>query len=222
MLNTHQVPIAVATSSSSHSFKLKTTNHSGLFSLFDTLVLGDDPRVKNGKPAPDIFLAAAAALGAQAADCLVLEDAPLGVAAGRAAGCLTAMVPDHRLGGEERQGADLCLPDLHSLNPADFGMPAYGYTPVTHVIFDMDGLLLDTQDMYSAVSAAILAQHGKLPDWDFKMRVIGRRAEEVAELAVQHYGLPYSGPEYLALHQQQLHKLFPDCQALEVSYREPG
>ena len=35
----HQIKTAVATSSSSHSFELKTSNHSGLFSLFDKLVI---------------------------------------------------------------------------------------------------------------------------------------------------------------------------------------
>ena len=53
----------MASSSSTSSFKLKTERHSGLFSLFDSIVLGDDERVKNGKPAPDIFLTAAASLG---------------------------------------------------------------------------------------------------------------------------------------------------------------
>ena len=42
---------------------------------------------------------------------------------------------------------------------------------VTHVIFDMDGLLLNTQSMYSAVSKQLLAEHGKQPDFDFKMKV---------------------------------------------------
>ena len=37
-------------------------------------------------------------------------------------------------------------------------------------------------------------------------QVIGRKAEEVAEMAVEHYSLPYTGPEYLALH-QVLHQL---------------
>ena len=59
----HQIPIAVASSSSTSSFKLKTVQRSGLFSLFDAIVLGDDERVKNGKPAPDIFLTAADSLG---------------------------------------------------------------------------------------------------------------------------------------------------------------
>ena len=51
----HKIPIAVASSSSTSSFKLKTMKHSGLFSMFDAIVLGDDPRVLNAKPSPDIF-----------------------------------------------------------------------------------------------------------------------------------------------------------------------
>ena len=39
-----------------------------------------------GKPAPDAYLLAAERLGADPAECVVLEDAPAGVAAGRAAG----------------------------------------------------------------------------------------------------------------------------------------
>jgi mannitol-1-/sugar-/sorbitol-6-phosphatase len=39
-----------------------------------------------GKPHPDPYLAGAAALGADPADCLVIEDAPAGIAAARAAG----------------------------------------------------------------------------------------------------------------------------------------
>ena len=56
----HQIPIAVATSSSSPSFLLKTEKHTGLFSLFDHIVRGDDERVARAKPNPDIFLVAAA------------------------------------------------------------------------------------------------------------------------------------------------------------------
>ncbi|MEO3937752.1 HAD-IA family hydrolase [Dermatophilaceae bacterium Soc4.6] len=48
--------------------------------------------VERGKPHPDPFVEAARRLGADPADCLVVEDAPGGLRAGRAAGCATLAV----------------------------------------------------------------------------------------------------------------------------------
>ena len=63
----------------------------GLAGSFDAEITGDD--VTQGKPAPDLFLGAAAKLGAEPADCVVFEDAPAGVAAGKAAGMPVIAVP---------------------------------------------------------------------------------------------------------------------------------
>jgi sugar-phosphatase len=49
-------------------------------------VLVSSDQVARGKPAPDPYLVAAERLGVDPAECLVLEDAPSGIAAGRAAG----------------------------------------------------------------------------------------------------------------------------------------
>jgi sugar-phosphatase len=49
-------------------------------------VLVTSDQVAHGKPAPDPYLLAAERLGVDPADCVVVEDAPAGVAAGRAAG----------------------------------------------------------------------------------------------------------------------------------------
>jgi sugar-phosphatase len=48
-------------------------------------VFGED--VEHGKPAPECYLRASEQLGVSPADCIVVEDAPAGIAAGRAAGC---------------------------------------------------------------------------------------------------------------------------------------
>lgn len=48
--------------------------------------------VEHGKPAPDPYLLAAQRLGVDPADCLVVEDAPAGLRAGKAAGCATLAV----------------------------------------------------------------------------------------------------------------------------------
>ena len=55
--------------------------------LIDATVSADE--VKKGKPDPDVFLAAAAAVSVPPARCVVVEDAPAGVEAGRRAGMKT-------------------------------------------------------------------------------------------------------------------------------------
>jgi len=51
----------------------------------ERIVSGD--RVVNGKPHPEPYLRGAALVGADPAECIVVEDAPTGVGAGKAAGC---------------------------------------------------------------------------------------------------------------------------------------
>jgi beta-phosphoglucomutase-like phosphatase (HAD superfamily) len=60
------------------------TNTTTLLDLFDADVDGRD--VPTGKPAPDLFLAAAQALGIPPSQCFVVEDAPAGIAAAKSGG----------------------------------------------------------------------------------------------------------------------------------------
>jgi beta-phosphoglucomutase-like phosphatase (HAD superfamily) len=58
---------------------------------FAASVTGDE--VTNGKPDPEPYLAAAAALGVDPQACVAIEDSPTGVASAMAAGCVTLGVP---------------------------------------------------------------------------------------------------------------------------------
>ena len=126
-LHLHQakVPQAVATSSDTYHFRLKTTRHASWFGIFDCLILGDDPALKQGKPAPDIFLLAAERLGAVPSECLVFEDAPAGIEAAHAAGMSAVALPDKIVDPACYKRADQILSSLVEFVPQEWGLPAY-------------------------------------------------------------------------------------------------
>ncbi|KRE23475.1 HAD family phosphatase [Agromyces sp. Soil535] len=62
------------------------------FEAFDVIVTGDS--VDNAKPHPEPYLAAAAALGVDAGDCVAIEDSPAGLTSAWAAGAVTIGVPN--------------------------------------------------------------------------------------------------------------------------------
>jgi sugar-phosphatase len=73
--------------------------------------------VTAGKPAPDGYLAAATRLGVAPADCVVVEDSPPGVAAGKAAGMrVIGVLTTHQR--HDLEGADIRLPALSHLTAA--------------------------------------------------------------------------------------------------------
>lgn len=98
------IPMAIGTSSERALFELKTRRHAW-FSAFRTVVCGDDPRVREKKPAPDIFLVAALELGAAPERCLVFEDSPAGVTAALAAGMRVVALPDPAMDLDAYAGA---------------------------------------------------------------------------------------------------------------------
>ena len=107
-----RVPMAVASGSPTHLVR-SCLEAVGLVTRFGAVVGAD--RVGRGKPAPDVFLAAAAELGASAAGCVVLEDANNGVQAALAAHMSCVKVA--RDG--ELAGAHLLVESLHDVSPAD-------------------------------------------------------------------------------------------------------
>ena len=97
LLDERGVPRAVATSSRSERARARL-DQLGLLCRFDALVGGDE--VARGKPAPDIFLAAASRLGVSPHNCIVLEDSEPGIIAASDAGMIAVLVPDLHPPGE--------------------------------------------------------------------------------------------------------------------------
>ena len=85
------IPCAITSSSPMENIKRHLAAHN-LADAFDRLCSGYE--VKNGKPAPDIYLHGAASLGLKPETCLALEDSPTGILSAYRAGCLPVMIPD--------------------------------------------------------------------------------------------------------------------------------
>lgn len=121
-LDSLDVPRAVCTSSGQEA----VNRHLGdLVARFDAVICRES--VTRGKPHPEPYLKAAAALGRAPESCLALEDSHNGVRAAHAAGMMTVMVPDLLEPTTEMRG--LCvhiaedLHEVHRLVRASQGAP---------------------------------------------------------------------------------------------------
>lgn len=107
----------MAVASSTHGSRvLRNLQRTGTRDYFSAVIGGE--AVTHSKPHPEIFLRAAAALGAKPEECMVLEDSYNGVRAGAAAGCFTVMVPDLDAPTPEMERlAGAIVPSLNAVIP---------------------------------------------------------------------------------------------------------
>ncbi|MGD9905959.1 MAG: HAD family hydrolase [Vicinamibacterales bacterium] len=114
-LDERDIAIALATSAPELNVA-HTLGEVGLARAFPIVVRGD--QVRRGKPAPDVFLEASRQLDVPAAECLVFEDAPMGVTAARAAGMPVVAIASSFSAAQFAAQAD--APDLVCTDFADF------------------------------------------------------------------------------------------------------
>ncbi len=80
--------------------------------VFAVRISGEDPEVRQSKPAPDVYLAAAARLGVPPAACLAIEDSGPGVIAATRAGMTCVAVPNRWTVDQDFREADVVLESL--------------------------------------------------------------------------------------------------------------
>jgi pseudouridine-5'-monophosphatase len=74
------------------------------------------------------------------------------------------------------------------------------------IIYDNDGLLLDTENLYAKVHHQMT---GHVLDWDFRRRLLGRTGPDACALIVQEYNMDEDPLSFLARRDVELRKLFP-------------
>ena len=108
-----QNQIYVVCASSSNIMRIKMILDSrNLTDLFDLIVTGDD--FKASKPEPDIYLYCQKYFNLKSEECLVVEDSPIGITAGKRAGLKVAARKDNELNMDQSQ-ADYFLDNLIDL-----------------------------------------------------------------------------------------------------------
>lgn len=114
-LYNNQIPAAICSSNSQELINMVLEAHSirEYFSAVTTCC-----EVPAGKPAPDVYLRAADSLAQRPSDCLVFEDVPMGILAGKNAGMKVCAVEDDFSAGQvlrKRQLADYYIRDYYQV-----------------------------------------------------------------------------------------------------------
>ena len=86
-------------------------------------------------------------------------------------------------------------------------------------LFDMDGLLLDTEIIYTEVTQSIVGRFGRVFDWSIKGNMIGRPSRDAAGYLVSALDLPITAEQYMEEREVLLRQKFVDCKALSGAER---
>jgi len=86
---------------------------------------------------------------------------------------------------------------------------------IDYVVFDMDGLLIDTERVYTEVTNDILGRYGKIMTWDIKAQLMGKpQIESVTHLLSLFPGIDITIDQYLTESQEKLDANWPTVQLL--------
>lgn len=85
---------------------------------------------------------------------------------------------------------------------------------ITHLIYDFDGLLLDTEPIYCRVNEIIAARYGKTFTRSHHRMIMGRQALDCAEILVRELNLPLTAQAHLAARNELIFDLLPEAKPM--------
>lgn len=78
------------------------------------------------------------------------------------------------------------------------------FNKVTHVIFDMDGLLIESESVYDKIINDIGQMYGKTYTLDMKLKILGTPEQDTAKIAVREMDLPITPEEFLKIYKEKV------------------
>ncbi len=82
---------------------------------------------------------------------------------------------------------------------------------ITHLIYDFDGLLLDTEPIYCRVNEMIASRYGKTFTPALHRKIMGRQAMDCAQILVDDLDLPLTAEEHLAARDELIYDMLPEA-----------
>ncbi|CAG4965996.1 unnamed protein product [Parnassius apollo] len=93
------------------------------------------------------------------------------------------------------------------------------FKPVTHVLFDMDGLILNTEKLYTIAFQNVVSRFGKDYTFELKLKLMGTQAHEAAQTLIKALDLPMTVEEFITETKEQYQILFPDAELMPGAKR---
>ena len=90
----------------------------------------------------------------------------------------------------------------------------YVSATITHVLFDLDGTLLDSEALYTEATQIVCDRYGATFDLELKRKIMGGDTREGAITVIEALGLPLTPEEFLSARELQLNRLFPGIQCM--------
>ena len=90
------------------------------------------------------------------------------------------------------------------------------FSKCTHVIFDMDGLLINTEDLYTEAFQAVLDEFGVTYTFEMKAKIMGSKPQEWSRAIISEYGLAekITPEEFISRCEAQYPRFFPQAKLL--------
>ncbi|CAG4966020.1 unnamed protein product [Parnassius apollo] len=88
------------------------------------------------------------------------------------------------------------------------------YKKVTHVIFDLDGLLIDSEKLYTEAFTNVCAMYGKEFTWELKKNILGFQGHECAEKIIKALNIPTSVEKFMDECRKEYEVVFRNVQLM--------